>query len=63
MATQAVAGEIGCTWCIDFGYYEGMHEGIDPQKVRAVPVWRESVLFDERNFGGANAIPRALFKT
>jgi alkylhydroperoxidase family enzyme len=48
LATQAVAGEIGCTWCIDFGYYEGMHEGIDPQKVRAVPVWRESVLFDER---------------
>ena len=29
------------TWCIDFGYYEGMHEGIDPLKVRAVPTWRE----------------------
>jgi alkylhydroperoxidase family enzyme len=48
LATQAVAGRIGCTWCIDFGYYEGMHGGIDPQKVRAVPTWRESLLFDER---------------
>jgi alkylhydroperoxidase family enzyme len=47
LATQVVAGRIGCSWCIDFGYYEGMHEGIDPQKVRAVPVWRESLLFDE----------------
>jgi alkylhydroperoxidase family enzyme len=48
LATQVVAGRIGCSWCIDFGYYEGMHEGIDPLKVRAVPVWRESPLFDER---------------
>jgi len=48
LATQVVAGRIGCTWCIDFGYYEGMHKGIDPLKVRAVPVWRESPLFDER---------------
>jgi alkylhydroperoxidase family enzyme len=48
LATQAVAGRIGCSWCIDFGYYEGMHEGIDPRKVRAVPGWRESALFDDR---------------
>ena len=26
---------IGCSWCIDFGFYEGMHGGIDPAKVRA----------------------------
>jgi alkylhydroperoxidase family enzyme len=48
LATQGVAGRIGCTWCIDYGYYEGMHDGIDPRKVRAVPLWRESPLFDER---------------
>jgi alkylhydroperoxidase family enzyme len=48
LVTQAVAGRIGCTWCIDYGYYEGMHDGIDPGKVRAVPAWRESPLFDER---------------
>jgi alkylhydroperoxidase family enzyme len=48
LVTQAVAGRIGCTWCTDYGYYEGMHEGIDPRKVRAVPAWRESSLFDER---------------
>jgi alkylhydroperoxidase family enzyme len=48
LATQAVASRIGCTWCIDYGYYEGMHEGVDPRKVRAVPAWRGSSLFDDR---------------
>ena len=39
---------IGCSWCVDYGYYEGMNEGIDPEKVRAAARWRESTLFDER---------------
>ena len=40
--------QIGCSWCVDYGYYEGMHRGIDPAKVRAVGSWRTSDLFDER---------------
>lgn len=48
LATHATAAAIGCSWCIDFGYYEGMRSGLDPQKVRAVPRWRESPVFDER---------------
>jgi alkylhydroperoxidase family enzyme len=48
LALQMTAATIGCTWCIDYGYYEGMNEGIDPAKVRAVAVWRDSELFDER---------------
>jgi AhpD family alkylhydroperoxidase len=48
LAIQAVSGQIGCSWCIDFGYYEGMHAGIDPDKVRAAAAWRESELFDGR---------------
>ena len=36
LAVQATGMQIGCSWCIDYGYYEGMHEGIDPAKVRAV---------------------------
>jgi alkylhydroperoxidase family enzyme len=48
LAIQGVSGQIGCSWCTDYGYYEGMNAGIDPQKVRAVPVWRESALFDAR---------------
>ena len=37
LAIQAAAGQIGCSWCTDYGYYEGMQQGIDPQKVRDVP--------------------------
>jgi alkylhydroperoxidase family enzyme len=48
LAVQASAGEIGCSWCTDFGYYEGMNAGIDPQKVRDVPRWRNSDLYDEK---------------
>jgi len=48
LAIQATSTRIGCSWCIDFGYYEGMNDGIDPAKVRAVPLWRESDLFDGR---------------
>src|ERR1700677_3854214 len=36
LAIQGVSGRIGCSWCTDYGYYEGMNAGIDPQKVRAV---------------------------
>ena len=48
LAIQASSTRIGCSWCVDFGYYEGMNQGIDPAKVQAVPVWRESDLFDDR---------------
>jgi len=48
LALQAVSSRIGCSWCIDFGFYEGMHGGIDPAKVRAVSDWRTSDLFDDR---------------
>jgi alkylhydroperoxidase family enzyme len=48
LAVQATSMQIGCSWCVDYGYYEGMHEGVDPAKVRAVAHWRTSDLFDER---------------
>jgi len=48
LALQATSTRIGCSWCVDYGYYIGMNEGIDPTKVRAVPHWRESELFDDR---------------
>ena len=48
LALQATGMQIGCSWCVDYGYYEGMHHGIDPAKVRAVGNWRTSDLFDER---------------
>ena len=48
LAIQASAGEIGCSWCTDYGYYEGIQEGVDAAKVRDVPRWRESQVYDER---------------
>jgi alkylhydroperoxidase family enzyme len=47
LAIQASAGEIGCSWCTDYGYYEGMHQGIDPQKVRDVPRFAQSDIYND----------------
>ncbi len=48
LVIQASAMAIGCSWCTDYGYYEGMQQGTDPSKVRAVGQWRSSDVFDER---------------
>lgn len=48
LAVQAVSGQIGCSWCTDFGYYEGVQGGVDPRKIRDVPHWRNSDAYDER---------------
>ena len=47
LAIQAAGGEIGCSWCTDFGYYEGMQQGIDPRKVGDVPRFRHSDVYDD----------------
>jgi alkylhydroperoxidase family enzyme len=48
LAQQASSGAIGCSWCVDFGYYEGLQRGQDPAKVRDVPRWRDSDVYDDR---------------
>ena len=48
LACQAASGAIGCTWCIDFGYYESLQKGQDPAKVRDVPVWRRSDVYTDK---------------
>ncbi|MFL6239585.1 MAG: carboxymuconolactone decarboxylase family protein [Actinomycetes bacterium] len=48
LALQATSMAIGCSWCIDYGYYEGMQGGLDPAKVRDVGRWRDSDAYDER---------------
>lgn len=45
-AQLASAAMIGCTWCTDFGYYMAHHDGLDEAKIREVPRWRESEVFD-----------------
>ena len=47
-AQLASAGVIGCSWCLDFGYFLAHNDGLDLTKVREVPRWRESDVFTAR---------------
>ncbi|MFJ7255074.1 carboxymuconolactone decarboxylase family protein [Streptomyces sp. NPDC098085] len=42
LAVMTSAATVGCSWCIDFGYWENHRHGVDPRKLRDVPVWHES---------------------
>ncbi|MGA9749233.1 MAG: carboxymuconolactone decarboxylase family protein [Nocardioides sp.] len=44
-AHMAVAAQIGCSWCLDFGYFHAHNEGLDERKASQVPVWRTSDVF------------------
>ena len=44
-ATMAVDALVGCSWCLDFGYFHAHNEGLDEAKASEVPRWRESPVF------------------
>ncbi len=44
-AHMAVAAQIGCSACLDFGYFQAHDEGLDEVKPSEVPRWRESTVF------------------
>jgi AhpD family alkylhydroperoxidase len=44
-AHMAVAAQIGCSWCLDYGYFAAHDEGLDEVKASEVPRWRESPVF------------------
>jgi AhpD family alkylhydroperoxidase len=44
---MASAASIGCSWCLDFGYYLAHQDGLDEEKVRQVPRWRDSEVFTD----------------
>jgi AhpD family alkylhydroperoxidase len=44
-AHMAVAAQIGCSACLDFGYFQAHNEGLDELKASEVPRWRESTAF------------------
>jgi alkylhydroperoxidase family enzyme len=44
-AHMAVASLIGCSFCLDLGYFQAHNEGLDVAKAREIPRWRESDLF------------------
>jgi alkylhydroperoxidase family enzyme len=47
-AHMAVASLVGCTWCLDFNYFEARNKGLDVDKAREIPRWRESDVFAPR---------------
>ncbi len=44
-AHMAVASQVGCSWCLDIGYFEAQNQDLDMAKASQVPCWRESELF------------------
>jgi AhpD family alkylhydroperoxidase len=46
-AQVATAAMVGCSWCMDFGYFMAHNDGLNEAKVREVPRWRECDLFDD----------------
>ena len=41
LAVMVAAARIGCSWCIDFGYWEAHKLDIPAGKLNVVPAWRE----------------------
>jgi alkylhydroperoxidase family enzyme len=44
-AHMAVASLIGCSWCLDFNYFMAQNQGLDVDRAREIPRWRESAVF------------------
>jgi AhpD family alkylhydroperoxidase len=47
LAEMASAVTIGCSWCVDFGYWISTSRGTDPVKLQNVPGWRESDVYTD----------------
>ncbi|GAA3037506.1 alkylhydroperoxidase family enzyme [Streptomyces olivoverticillatus] len=45
LAEMASAAAIGCTWCMDFGYWLSHSHGMAQEKLRDVPRWRDSDVY------------------
>jgi alkylhydroperoxidase family enzyme len=48
LAQAVSASVIGCSWCMDFGYYAAHSQGLDTSKLGDIPLWRESAAFTPR---------------
>jgi alkylhydroperoxidase family enzyme len=44
-AHMAVAAMVGCSFCLDLGYFQTHNQGLDEAKASEVPRWRESSVF------------------
>jgi alkylhydroperoxidase family enzyme len=46
-AHMAVAAQVGCSWCLDYNYFEAHNNDLDMDKAREVPRWRASEVFSD----------------
>jgi alkylhydroperoxidase family enzyme len=44
-AHMAVASLLGCTWCLDYNYFQARNQNLDLEKAREIPRWRLSDVF------------------
>lgn len=44
-AHMAVAAQVGCSWCLDFNYFEANNKNLDMGKAQEIPNWRASDKF------------------
>ncbi|MBS1844148.1 MAG: carboxymuconolactone decarboxylase family protein [Actinobacteria bacterium] len=44
-AHMAVAAYVGCSWCLDIGYFAALNQQLDVAKASQVPRWREADVF------------------
>ena len=44
-AHMAVAAQVGCSWCLDFNYFEAHNKHLDMDKAREIPRWHEADVF------------------
>jgi AhpD family alkylhydroperoxidase len=47
LAEMAASVAIGCSWCVDFGWWIAQSQGTDPVKLRNVPRWRDSDVYTD----------------
>lgn len=45
LVVAAVAGQVGCSWCIDFGAYRSQAHGVDRGKLEHPMTWRDSEVY------------------
>lgn len=45
LANMAAAATVGCSFCLDLHYFLAHNHGLDEDKARDVPRWRESSLY------------------
>lgn len=44
-AHMATVSLVGCSFCLDLGYFKAYNDNLDVDKAREVPRWRESTVF------------------